>query len=59
MFEKLDKEDALYDPDEMKRLREEDKEAKKKQCPYCDEKVEEIQYARHLIKYHSDDKKPQ
>eukprot|EP01094_Clydonella_sp_ATCC50884_P015921 TRINITY_DN2659_c0_g2_i1.p1 TRINITY_DN2659_c0_g2~~TRINITY_DN2659_c0_g2_i1.p1 ORF type:complete len:355 (-),score=98.55 TRINITY_DN2659_c0_g2_i1:603-1667(-) len=58
MFNRLEKDsEALYSEDDLKRAQEEERKAREKKCPYCDETVEEIQYARHLIKYHSGEKK--
>jgi len=37
----------------MDKLAEEEKKSKKRKCTLCDEEVDEIQWARHVIKKHS------
>jgi len=57
MFEALEKQDSLYTDEDIKRSREEHRKATMKYCASCDVDVEEIQWARHVIKYHDPSRK--
>jgi len=53
MFEKLEKDEDLYSKEYIQRVAEEDKKPKTRTCQTCGACVEEVQWARHVIKHHS------
>jgi hypothetical protein len=55
MFDRLASQQggSLYQEDDIKQRLQDEKQSRMRKCNLCDAQVEDIQYARHVIKFHS------
>ena len=59
LFERMAEDPAaaeLYPKDEIAARLEDDRQSKMRECPFCHEQIDHIQYPRHIIKFHSNEK---
>ena len=56
LFDRLEKEPAaadLYAPEDIQQRHADDMKERQRECPFCRERIDVVQYPRHIIKFHS------